>query len=166
MAAYGTDDGFDAWLSSQGLTLPADAPSVAVLREVGSAYVDAAYEAKLQCSSRAGGFAQELAWPRSGHRVNGKAVPDDMIPPAWVNASYRAAYLQASSPGWATNSADPTRVVKRQKVDNIEREFFAASETSGAASASGMASDGIIGGMVGPWLCSGVRRMDQLFRVI
>ena len=165
MAAYGTDDGLTAWLTAQGLALPAGAVP-ATLRAIGSAYVDAAYEARLQCSHRAGGFGQELAWPRAGHRVNGQPVPEDLIPLAWINASYRAAYLQAITPGWATGSTDPNRVTKREKVDVIEREFFAAADASGGASAAGMASDAIINGMVLPWLCSSKRRADTLFRVI
>ena len=165
MAAYGTDDGLQAWLTAQGLALPPGA-TPATLRAIGSAYVDAAYEARLQCSHRAGGFEQELAWPRAGHRVNGQPVPEDLIPPAWINASYRAAYLQAITPGWATGSTDPNRITKREKVDVIEREFFAAADAGGGASAAGMASDAIINGMVLPWLCSSKRRADTLFRVI
>lgn len=165
MAAYGTDDGLRSWLSSQGLSLPAGA-APATLREIGSAYVDAAYEAMLQCSHRAGGFEQELAWPRAGHRVNGQPVPEDLIPPAWVNASYRAAWLEANSPGWATGSADPNRITKREKVDVIEREFMTAADAGGAASAAGIAADALINGMVLPWLCSQGRDLNSLFRVI
>lgn len=166
MAGYGDDTGLQAWLDSQGLTLPAAAPTAAVLRQIGSDYLDAAYEAKLQCSVRAGGFDQERSWPRSGHRVGGRSIPDDLIPVAWVNASYRAAWLEASTAGWATGSANPNRITKREKVDVIEREFFAPADSSGAASAPGMAADATINGLVTPWLCSTVRDMSGLFRVI
>lgn len=165
--SYGTDDGFAAWLSAQGLTLPDDAPAPAVLRQIGSDYVDNAYEHALQCSRRTGGFEQERAWPREGHRVSGQSVPSNLIPPAWVNASYRAAYLEAINPGWATGSTDPNRVTKREKVDVLEREFFAAGDNGGAAlSAVGMAADGVINGMVMPWLCSQGRDINSLFRVV
>lgn len=166
MESYGSDDGFNAWLAGQGLELPADSPAVAVLRQIGSSYVDAAYGAKLSCSQRTGGFMQELEWPRKNHVVNGELVPDDLIPAAWVNASYRAAYLQATQPGWATTGVDASRQTKREKVDVIEREFFAASEAAGSSVAPGMPSDSILNGMVLPFLCSGVRRMTDLFRVI
>lgn len=166
MSAYGTDQGFTEWLAAQGLTLPDDAPSVSVLRQIGSTYVDAAYEHMLQCSRRTGGFSQDLAWPRTGHRVNGQAVPSDFIPPAWVNASYRAAYIQATTPGWATNPVDSTRQTRREKVDVIEREFFAASDAAGSNVAPGMPSDAMINGMVSVWLCSDARDFNSLFRVI
>lgn len=165
MAAYGTTPDFEAWLTAQGLALPVGA-NPEVLRNIGSAYIDAAYGAKLTCSHRTGGFSQDLEWPRKGHVINGEVVPDDLIPPAWIYASYRAAYLEAITPGWATGSTDPNKVVKRQKVDVIEREFFSNKEIDAASSSAGMASDAIIGGMVNPWLCSGIRRFDSLFRVI
>lgn len=164
---YGNDEGLLAWLTSQGLELPDGSPAPAVLRQIGSDYVDAAYEHALQCSRRTGGFDQERAWPRTGHRVNGQAVPNTLIPPAWVNASYRAAYLEAINPGWATGSTDPNRVTKREKVDTLEREFFSAGDNGGAAlSAVGMAADGVINGMVMPWLCTAGRDLNALFRVV
>ena len=166
MAAYGTDDGFTAWLAAQGLTLPSGAPTPAVLRQIGSSYVDAAYEYRLGCSERTGGFDQELAWPRKGHYLNGKAVPDDLIPQAWVHAAYRAAYLQATQPGWATGSRDGSRVTKREKVDVIEREFFEAGQAPGSDAAPGMVSDSIINGLVLPWLCPTGRNINSLFRVV
>lgn len=166
MAGYGDDSSFAAWLASQGLVLPEGSPVPAVLRQIGSDYVDAAYENSLKCSHRAGGFEQELAWPRTGHKVNGQSVPETLIPPAWVNASYRAAYLQATVPGWATTGTDATRQTKREKVEGIEREFFAGDESAGSSVAAGMPSDSIINGMVGPWLCSGGRNLNTLFRVI
>lgn len=166
MAGYGTDDGFQQWLAAQGLELPANAPALAALRQIGSDYVDAAYEHKLQCSRRTGGFQQERAWPRAGHYVNGEPVPDDLVPPAWVNASYRAAYLQAIRPGWATNSKDPNRVTRREKVDSIEREFMTAADGVASAAAPGMSSDAVINGLVLPWLCTTARSAGSLFRVI
>lgn len=166
MDAYGTDQGFTDWLAAQGLTLPADAPAPAVLRQIGSNYVDAAYEHRLSCSRRTGGFEQLLAWPRTGHTVNGETVPSDFIPPAWVNAAYRAAYLQATNPGWATRSVDATRQTKVEKVDVISREFFGPDESAGSSAAPGMPSDAMINGLILPWLCSEVRSLNSLFRVI
>lgn len=167
MAAYGTDQGFTDYLASQGLVLPVCAPDVAVLRQLGSDYVDAAYEWKLQCSTRAGGFNQELAWPRAGHTFNGQSVPSDLIPQPWINASYRAGYLNAVTPGWSFSGGDPGRLVKRQKVDTLEREFFSPKDAEASKDiAPGMPYDAVINGLVKPWLCSSVRRGDSLFRVI
>lgn len=166
MAGYGDNTEFQAWLTAQGITLPTTAPTDDVLRQIGSDYVDSAYEHALQCSRRAGGFAQALAWPRTGHRVNGQSVPDDLIPQAWINASYRAAYLEATTPGWATGSVSPDRITKREKVDTIEREFFAAGEVGASDAALGMPSDALINGMIKMWLCGQGRDPNSLFRVI
>ncbi len=167
MTSYGDDDGFIEWLTAQGLTLPADAPAAAVLRSIGSSYIDAAYEAKLNCSARTGGFEQLLAWPRKNHTMNGQSVPSDLIPAAWVNASYRAGYLNAITPGWSTNQVTPGRITKRERVDVIEREFMTAEQAGGGGSAApGMPSDAVINGLVTPWLCSNTRSPDALFRVI
>ena len=163
--AYGNDEGLTAWVTAQGLTLPVGA-NLTALRTVGSAYVDGAYEHRLACSARTGGFTQEMAWPRTNHYINGQLVPPDFIPPGWVNAAYRAAYLQATQPGWATGSANPNRVTKREKVSDIEREFFAASDTAQADVAAGMNADGVINGMVAILLCPTMRNPNSLFRVI
>lgn len=151
MPGYGDDAGFATWLASVGLTVPATT-APAVLRQIGADYVDATYEARLQCSNRAAGFAQERAWPRVGHVVNGQAVPTDLIPLQWINASYRAAWLEANNPGWATAAINPARVTKREKTDVLEREFMETDlDASGAY--AGTRQDAQIGAMVSAWLC-------------
>ena len=159
MAGYGNDAEFEAWLDANGLELPSDAPDLNVLREIGSSYVDGAYEYRLMCSRRTGGFSQELAWPRTGHTVNCEAVPDDLIPQAWINASYRAAYMQAAS-GWALSGGDPNRIAKREKVDVLEVEYFAIGDGAAQGNASpGFPVDPLIDGWVSIWLCSTARQI-------
>lgn len=166
MAGYGSDEEFYAWLASQGLALPPASPCAETLRQVGSDYVDSAYGHLLMCSQKAGGWDQERAFPRAGHRVGGQLLPDDLVPQAWINASYRAGYLHAVQPGWATNGIDSNRVTRREKVDVIEREFFAPGDVSASSVAPGMPSDSIINGMVTPWFCSTGRNLNALFRVV
>jgi len=162
MAGYGTDQGFTDWLAANGLSLPVGAPAVAILREVGSNYVDGAYEPGLSCSKRTGGFAQDRAWPRVGHTVQCEVVPSSLIPQAWILASYRAAYLQAVS-GWAQGGTDPTRVTKREKVDVLEVEYFASGDGAAAGNAAaGFPVDPLIDGWVSIWLCSKARSIGFL----
>lgn len=151
MAGYGTDSDFQAWLDANGFTLPSGAQSLAVLRVRGSAYLDAVYGPRLTCSAPTGGIAQELAWPRIGHCINGSTIADDAIPSAWVRASYRAAWLEASAPGSLSLTVNPNQRIKRQKVDVIEREFHdgGAVEAGGA----GAVIDSEIDGTVAPFLC-------------
>lgn len=156
MAGYGNDIDFQAWLSANGLSLPANAPAPSILRQIGSDYVDGAYEGKLQCSRRTDGFNQDRAWPRTGHTINCEEVPDDLIPQAWINASYRAAYLQAEN-GFALGGVDPNRITKREKVDVIEREFFAIGDGAVQGNAAaGFQVDPMIDGWLSVWLCSNV----------
>lgn len=165
MAGYGSDGDFSAWLTANGLSLPVGSPTPAVLRQLGSDYVDGAYEPRLQCSSRTGGFSQERAWPRTGHVIGcmsfasaflmaiSESVPDDLIPQPWINASYRAAYLQAVN-GFATGGGDPNRLTKREKADVLEREFFAVGEGALAGNAApGFIVDPLIDGWLSVWLC-------------
>lgn len=167
MAFYGTEQGFTDWLAAQGLTLPPEAPAPAVLMQIGSSYVDAAYGYRLTCSRKTGGWDQELAWPRAGHYVNGQPLPSDLIPQAWINASYRAGYLNAVTPGWSTDQVTPGRITRRERVDVIEREFMTAEQAGGgAATAPGFPSDAIINGLVLPFLCVKGRSAASLFRVV
>lgn len=147
MAGYGDDAGLTAWLADNGLTLPVGAPAAAVLRNRGSAYVDATYGQRLTCSVRTGGAEQERAWPRTGHRN----VPADVIPLAWVHASYRAAYLEATLTGGLSRQIDMQARVQKQKVDVIERTFF-DSAPDGVGRVTGIV-DAEIDGLVSPFLC-------------
>ena len=65
MAGYGDDDGFQAFLTANGYTLPDGAPAAAVLRQRGSVYVDGTYSLRFS-GSPTGGAAQEREWPRTG----------------------------------------------------------------------------------------------------
>jgi hypothetical protein len=148
MAGYGTDQGLTDWLADNGLTLPVDAPSLAVLRNRGAAYVDATYGQRLTCSAPAGGAVQERAWPRVGH----PNVAGDVVPLPWVHASYRAAWLTATTPGGLSRAIDANQRVQKQKVDVIERTFF-----DNGAPVPGQAVglvDAEIDGLVSPFLCS------------
>lgn len=131
MAGFGDDSGFNDWLTANGYSLPSGAPTPAVLRERGSSYIDATYGARFK-GVPTGGFDQERSWPRSGAVVNCSTIPDDVVPLAIVNASYRAAWVEANAPGsLSPGGGTGSGVVKRQKVDTIEREFFEAKPHEG-----------------------------------
>ena len=152
MAAYGDDTGFAAWLAEQGYTLPGTAPSPAVLRARGSAYVDG-YE-DFWTGYRTGGVMQELGWPRTGATVNCvQEIPSDAIPPAVVNASYRAAWLDAETPGILKgSSASLGQRVKRERVEGaVDVEYF----DDGKAQRSGGPSfiDSQIDGWLSVFIC-------------
>lgn len=149
---YGTDQGLTDWLAAQGYELPDTAPSPAVLRARGSAYVDG-YEAHWT-GHRAGGVVQELGWPRTGATLKCTvAIPDDVIPPAVVNASYRAAWLDAETPGILTGTAPgPGQRVKRERVEGaVEVEYFDDGKSSAGAAVSFI--DAAIDGAMRQFIC-------------
>lgn len=121
MAGYGTDDAAQAYWLAAGYTVPAG--NVASARQRGSAFIDGAYGARFT-GVPTGGVDQERAWPRTGATAYGSALATDLIPTRVVHASYEAALIELRKPGSLSTITDPTKMVKRQKVDTIEREFF------------------------------------------
>ena len=146
--AYGTDQDFDAWLAINGLTLPLNAPTPAILRQRGSQYVDGVYGSRFW-GVPTGGFAQERAWPRTGAKAYGQDIPDSVTPVAVEQASYAAAYQEAIKPGSLSVSATATGAVKRKKIGPIEREFF---EGSGDVVADGTLKLSAVEGLLAPYL--------------
>ncbi len=148
MAGYGDDTLFAAWMVSNGLTLPGDAPTPAILRQRGSDYVDGLYGPLLP-GSPTGGIDQERAWPRVGARAFNVSLADDSIPLKWVHASYWAAHHEGNNPGALAVSATAAGSVKREKIDVIETEYFAG---SGDASADATVRLSAVEGLVAPFL--------------
>ncbi|MBU2233182.1 MAG: hypothetical protein KKG69_18100 [Alphaproteobacteria bacterium] len=155
MAGYGDDTGFAAYIAALGYTLPSGAPASAVLRQRGSDYLDALYNAPVDPKApRFSGYptdplVQERAYPRTGATAYGSAVASDVIPTAIINASYAAAWHEASNPGSLAVAATASRAVKRKKIDVIETEFFAG---SGNVAADATVRISAVEGLVAPFL--------------
>lgn len=144
MAGYGDDSTFAAWLTANGLTLPGGAPTAAVLRQQGSLYVDGTYGLRFP-GSPVGGAGQDREWPRTGASDRyGTAIADNTVPQRVIDASYMAAYQLAVAPGSLSVVVDPSKRVKRQKVDTIEREFFELGDVSAAAAPVMSAIEGML----------------------
>jgi hypothetical protein len=131
MAGYGTDDGFNRWLSANGFALPDNPPSIAVLRERGSNYIDGTYGARFS-GIPTGGFSQERAWPRTGACAYGQPIGDDVIPDAVVKASYVAALADAKAPGSLSVTYTPGTTKVLTKVDKIEWDVIGDASAPGA----------------------------------
>lgn len=152
MSGYGSDAGFQEWLDGMGYELPADAPGLAALRQRGAAYLDGVYGG-VWTGYPTGGIDQERQWPRTGAKVDcTRSIDPEAIPLAVVQASYRAAWLEGSTPGVLSSSATSGRRVSRQKVDVLERAFF---DDGPAAAGSGSVAflDGEIDGAMRQFVC-------------
>ncbi|WP_169194937.1 DnaT-like ssDNA-binding protein [Devosia sp. MC1541] len=127
MSGYGDDALFTAWLTANGYLLPGGAASPAVLRQRGSVYIDGTYGTRF-VGQKAGGYAQEREWPRSGASVAGETIPDSVVPLAIIHASYEAALQEAREPESLSIIGSAAERVKREKVDGaVEVEYQSAS---------------------------------------
>lgn len=150
MAGYGDDAGFSAYAAAAGYTVPAGTISAA--RQRGSNYIDGTYGMRFP-GVPTGGLAQERAWPRTGATAYGSTLASDLIPQRVIDASYEAAYLEMVKPGSLSISFDPSRKVKRQKVEGIEREFFAPGDNGNIFAPDAPVStviEGLLAPLIGP----------------
>ncbi|GGE18212.1 hypothetical protein GCM10011390_41730 [Aureimonas endophytica] len=150
MAGYGSDAGFQAWLTGNGYSLPNGAPSPAVLRQRGSDYVDATYGARFAGLPVA--FDQDRAWPRVGAFMGSLSIPSDLVPKAVEIASYAAAFQEASTPGSLAAVGAPGAAVKREKVGPLEVEYQDAILDGTASSITPLISsvDGLLAPLLRP----------------
>lgn len=161
MAGYGDDAGFTDWLAENGYTLPDDAPSSAVLRQRGSAYIDAVYGARFS-GVPTDLLDQERQWPRSGATAYRTGVADDVIPVAVINASYAAALYEAQNPGGLSVIVTEAGAVKREKVGPIETEYFGGSDGALAAATPMLLS---VEGLLAPFLVPAAAEGPRLWAV-
>lgn len=150
MAGYGDDAGFTAYAAAAGYTVPAG--TIAAARQRGSAYIDGTYGMRFP-GVPTGGLAQERAWPRTGATAYGSTLASDLIPQRVIDASYEAAYLELVKPGSLSISFDPSRKVKRQKVEGIEREFFELGDNGNIFAPDAPVStiiEGLLAPLIGP----------------
>lgn len=130
MAGYGTNEGFTAYAEAAGYVIPGgttDAQKNAA-RQRGALFIDR-YEPRFS-GSRAGGYVQERAWPRTGASTYyGEPVPSDVVPVAIVNASYEAAFLELTNPGSLSPVVTGSATVKREKVGSLEVEYATSTST-------------------------------------
>lgn len=73
---------------------------------------------------------QERAWPRVGavDHCADKPIPENETPPEVETAAYALGLAELVTPGSSTPTLTLGKSVKRQKVGNIEREFFSPEE--------------------------------------
>lgn len=134
---YGTLEEADAYHAARGNTAWAqgteDERTGALIRA--STYIDGL--AGRKCASgctyrwpgtKAGGRSQILAWPRvDAVDLDGTPIGDDEIPFEVIQATYEGALRELTQPGSLNPDIDPSKVVRREKVDVLEREYAVSS---------------------------------------
>jgi hypothetical protein len=148
MAGYGDDDGFTAYMTANGYTVPEG--NIPAARQRGSAYIDATYGARFT-GMPTGGVEQERAWPRTGATAFGTALASDIIPVRVVNASYEAALIEMREPGSLSAIISGTSLIKRERVEGaVEVEYAVSDKTDLATAAQPIVT--AIEGMLAPLL--------------
>lgn len=162
MAGYGDDDKFEQWLTDNGYVLPDDAPSPAVLRQRGSAYVDGAYENRF-VGVKTEGYEQERSWPRTGATLRGgNTVPDDVVPVAVEQASYEAALQEAREPDSLSLIGSSADRIKRARVEGaVEVEYQDAGTAEFASTMLPVMT--AVEGLLTPFLCYEIENRMGLF---
>lgn len=130
MSHYGTLAAADEYQAARGRAewdAAAEAARTAALVR-GSDYVDQRYTGT-DCPAtfpgqRAGGRAQERAWPRTGAvDRDGNPVDPGTVPDEVVRATYEAAYRELLAPGSLSPDYVPAEQVTREKVGPIEVSY-------------------------------------------
>lgn len=115
---YHLNRGNEAWAAAEEFAREA------ALRRA-SAYLSSSFSWRGVRTHRRG---QSLAWPRAGVTDSeGDALPSDTIPAEIVSATCEIAAVELANPGAMSPSIDLTQRVKRERVDVLETEYFAAS---------------------------------------
>lgn len=129
MSGYGSDAGFNTWLASWGYSLPIGAPTEAVLRQRGSMYIDGVYGGQFP-GEPTGGLSQERAWPRTDAQdMYGNAIDPNTVPERVIEASYYAAFQEASAPGSLAASYTPGANKVLTQVNKIKWEIAGSGDT-------------------------------------
>lgn len=131
MANYGSEAGLEAYAESVGMEVPAGSAIAALTRA--SLWIDGRYGRRF-AGVRTGGYAQVLAWPRTGAvTVDGFAVPEGVTPDAIAYATYEAALRQLASPGSLSPDYLASEQVVREKVGPIEVQYADVSKAGASA---------------------------------
>lgn len=144
MAGYGSDDGFDAWLSERGYSLPSGAPSQAVLRQRGSEYIDGVYGERFP-GSPVNGISQDRAWPRSDASDRwGNDISVSTIPDAVINSSYEAAWIEANNDGALSKTYTPAEQKVLTEVKGIKWTVVGDASEPGSAAIRSTKIEGLL----------------------
>lgn len=149
MAGYGDDASAAAYWAAAGYTVPSG--TVAAARQIGSVYLDGAYELFFP-GVPTGGAEQDRSWPRTGASDRyGNAIDPNTVPTRVINASYEAAFIELTNPGSLSIVGSNSGRVKRERVEGaVEVEYVGASGSSVATDNRVVST--LIEGMLAPLL--------------
>ena len=142
--SYVTVDEARAYALARGVTLPVDDNAVEAMLINAADYLEA-QRALYQGSKTYPEHPQAMQWPRTGVIIDcDYELPEDQIPSELKKAQMQCC-IEIQN-GFALMASTDGRVVKRTKVDVIEKEFFSSTERgeSGGPAASFPAVDALL----------------------
>lgn len=115
-----------AYATARGVTLPASDDAVEAMLLNAADYLEA-QRARYQGSKSFPDHPQAMQWPRTGVIIDCEyELPDSIIPSELKKAQMQA--VVEIQNGFSLMPSSDGRVVKKTKVDVIEKEFFSAAE--------------------------------------
>lgn len=139
---YGSVAGFKTYHTARGNAFEDNDPSIQSALYRGSASVDGLGVKPMPDGSymtlwpgiKTGGRQQLRAWPRDGGADNeGNEIPAGVVPVEVEQATYEMALREQVAPGSTAPDYNPSGLVKREKVDVLETEYFGASDVAPGA---------------------------------
>jgi len=125
--AYHTARGNGAWAGLTAAKLSAIVRASAYIDGLGQRTRKSGRVGTMFPGTKTGGRAQTMAWPRTGAiDIDGTEIDSDSVPNEVLNATYEAALREVVEPGSLSPDYVPSAQVKREKVDVLEVEYFAA----------------------------------------
>lgn len=163
MTYYGTVAEADTYLAARGITAWATAANAAkeIALTRGTSYVDTHYiytypdgrTVSRFGGVKTGGRAQENEWPRTDATdVNGDAIASSEIPREARYASYEAAAIELVTPGSLQPVFVASKLVKREKIGPLEREFAVSEDSCAEGSRPNSPTVPIIDSIIAPLL--------------
>lgn len=119
--AYGSDAAFEAFIMELGLSLPASPPTSAMMRQLGSLYVDGTYGKDF--TGTVVSPTQENEWPRIGAFRGSTPLSSSDIPTPVEQAAYFAGWYAGTNPDAFFTAGTMTEVVKRETVGPLTTEY-------------------------------------------
>lgn len=121
--AYGSDNEFSDWLAAMGLSLPTDPapPSLAILRQIGTSYLDGVYGTRY--SGNVSLADQPDEWPRDGAFRGNTPLPPASLPQAIIHASYFAAYYAANNPEAFFGGGAGSELISQETIGPLTTKY-------------------------------------------
>lgn len=112
------------WANNRGVILPSNDDEIAIFLIKAGDFINSK---EFKFKGEQVELSQSMSWPRTNVFLNCKKLPDNFIPKQIKEAQLNL--MQAASEGMDLQpNINPSTIIKKDKVDVLETEFFGPSE--------------------------------------